>query len=137
MTAKELRTHLQNGGQIVKSRDDHAPVFLSRIEDSTATDSFTLPTHSQCSWAKPEAPIGAGQLRPRIEPWLTALVQSEHLSLLIGSGLTHAVHRLGTEAAMPGMNVATFETPGRRQSWRNPFLPRILHEKLALLPRVL
>jgi hypothetical protein len=30
-------------------------------------------------------------LRKKIEPWLTAIFQSEHLSLLAGSGLTSAV----------------------------------------------
>ena len=29
--------------------------------------------------------------RPQVEPWLTALVQAEHLALLIGNGLTMAV----------------------------------------------
>ena len=29
--------------------------------------------------------------RERIEPWLAALLQAEHLNLLIGSGLTTAV----------------------------------------------
>lgn len=40
-----------------------------------------------------------GQLRIKIEPWLTALFQSEHLSLLIGTGITHAIHRQSTESA--------------------------------------
>ncbi len=31
------------------------------------------------------------KLRQKIEPWLTALLQSEHLSLLVGSGLTIAL----------------------------------------------
>lgn len=35
-------------------------------------------------------------LRKEIEPWLTALFQSEHLSLLMGTGITTAVHRLAT-----------------------------------------
>jgi hypothetical protein len=30
-------------------------------------------------------------IRKTIEPWLAALVQSEHLSLLVGSGLTTAL----------------------------------------------
>src|SRR6185312_6709821 len=32
------------------------------------------------------------ELRKEIEPWLTALFQSEHFSLLTGAGLTNAVH---------------------------------------------
>ena len=37
-----------------------------------------------------------------------ALVQSEHLSLLIGSGLTHAVHHIATGKALPGMDSIKF-----------------------------
>lgn len=110
MTIEELKTHLKNGGQVLKTRDDHAPVFLNRAADPPAADPFTLPTDSQCSWAKPGEAFGAEKLRPRIEPWLTALVQSEHLSLLVGSGLTHAVHRLGTGTALPGMSAVTFQS---------------------------
>ena len=36
------------------------------------------------------------KLRSIIEPWLTAVFQSEHLSLLIGAGLTTAIcHEAG------------------------------------------
>lgn len=34
--------------------------------------------------------ITHSQLRKTIEPWLTSLFQSEHLSLLVGSGLSYA-----------------------------------------------
>lgn len=109
MTGEDLKTHLESGGQVLKARDDHAPVFLNRTADSPGADQFTLHTDSQCSWAKPGEAFGAEKLRPRIEPWLTALVQSEHLSLLVGSGLTHAVHRVGTSAALPGMSAGSFQ----------------------------
>jgi hypothetical protein len=108
--AERLREHLENGGQIVKARDDHAPIFLDRQSSTPEPDVFRLHVDSKCSWAKPGEPFGPEKLRPRIEPWLTALVQSEHLSLLVGSGLTHAVHRLGTGAALPGMNAVTFQS---------------------------
>ena len=112
MTVEDLKTHLKNSGQVLKTRDDHAPVFLNRNADSTAADQFILPDDSQCSWAKPGKAFGAEKLRPRIEPWLTALVQSEHLSLLVGSGLTHAVHRLGTGAVNHGsMRGRSFSAP--------------------------
>ena len=48
-------------------------------------------------------------LRPRIEPWLTALLQSEHLSLLIGSGLTHAIHKIATEKSISPMDPINFD----------------------------
>lgn len=109
MTVDDLKTHLQNGGQVLKTRDDSAPILFFSSADSEATDQFTLCTESQVPWVKPEEPFGTEKLRPRIEPWLTALVQSEHLSLLVGSGLTHAVHRLGTGRGLPGMDTTAFQ----------------------------
>jgi len=76
--------------------------------NTTSTEpSFNLSADSACSWAS-EKPFGPMMLRQRIEPWLTALVQSEHLSLLIGSGLTHAVHHIATGKALPGMQAIPF-----------------------------
>lgn len=43
------------------------------------------------------------ELREEIEPWLTALFQSEHLSLLTGSGISSAVHKLATGDSGAGM----------------------------------
>lgn len=39
------------------------------------------------------------KLRKEIEPWLTALFQSEHLSLMLGSGLSSATYQLAQEGA--------------------------------------
>lgn len=110
MTVEELKTFLGNGGQILKTRDDHAPIFVERREDPAGADQFTLADDSKFSWVRPEEAFGPEKLRPRIEPWLTALVQSEHLSLLIGSGLTHAVHGLSTCNGLPGMRAVAFDT---------------------------
>lgn len=48
--------------------------------------------------------------REHIEPWLTALLQAEHLSVLIGSGFTTAV---ATAAAAPPVDLSpvSFEAP--------------------------
>lgn len=43
------------------------------------------------------------KLREEVEPWLTALCQSEHLSLLTGAGISSAVHYLAKESAGAGM----------------------------------
>ena len=43
--------------------------------------------HCECSDEEPDP----GKHRERIEPWLSALFQAEHLNLLVGSGLTTAV----------------------------------------------
>jgi hypothetical protein len=102
---------LQPGDQIVKTRDDPAPVFLQR-EGGAAESStpFRLETDCDCSWARSDEFFGPKKLRPRIEPWLTALVQSEHLSLLLGSGLSHAAHGIATGRPGPGMGSITFDT---------------------------
>jgi len=36
------------------------------------------------------------KVRQKIEPWLTAIFQSEHLSLLVGSGLSAALTGCGS-----------------------------------------
>lgn len=43
------------------------------------------------------------ELRNVVEPWLTALFQSEHLALLTGAGISSAVHFLATGSAGAGM----------------------------------
>jgi hypothetical protein len=100
---------LTNGEQILKARDDTAPV---RLRGETALSEparlFRLAPGTKCSWATGDDVCGSDKLRSRIEPWLTALVQSEHLSLLVGSGLTHAVHGLAVEDPLPGMEATTF-----------------------------
>lgn len=109
MTAGEIREHLKSGGQILKTRDDRGPVFLQADDGANAADKlFRLPDDTACSWTNGGEAFGPERLRPRIEPWLTALAQSEHLSLLVGSGLTHAVHGLATEGALPGMMDVSF-----------------------------
>ena len=96
MTPKE-------GCQILKTRDDPLAVAVSPSESVTGP-SFKLSTDVKCTWAAVNDDIGPDKLRQRIEPWLTALVQSEHLSLLIGSGLTHAVHGIAKNGQLSGMN---------------------------------
>lgn len=109
MNSSNVPHSLEAGGQILKSRDDAAPVLIERDESSSEQRKpFKLADGTICSWAKAEESFGTEKLRPRIEPWLTALVQSEHLSLLLGSGLTYAVHGLTAEETLPGMSPASF-----------------------------
>jgi len=96
--------------QIIKCRDDIKPIrFLWKKDTESEQKTFFLKDDLTCSWAKPGEPFHQDKLRTRIEPWLTSLVQSEHLSLLIGSGLTHAIHRMATSQTLPGMNTVSFE----------------------------
>ena len=102
---------LQENLQILKTRDDPAPVRLQQDpEGSGSAAGFCIAPDAVCSWAKPGDNFGTRTLRQRIEPWLTALVQSEHLSLLIGSGLTHAVHHVATDKNAAGMSPIAFAT---------------------------
>lgn len=47
--------------------------------------------------------LDAEKLRSEIEPWLTALFQSEHLSLLLGGGISSALHWMAKNEAGAGM----------------------------------
>lgn len=81
----------------IKVRDDKKPIAFD-----SAGDGFTLRAGQETSWVSNEA-FTQKDLRSRIEPWLTSLFQSEHLSLLAGSGLTHAVHYLAAERGATSM----------------------------------
>lgn len=96
--------------QIFKTRDDNQPVVLRKAAEQVDTAKpFLLLENCKCSWLKTGTSIGTSELRTRIEPWLTALCQSEHLSLLLGSGLTHAVHHVATgKNDLPGMAKVDF-----------------------------
>lgn len=78
-------------GNIIKTRDDRDLVVFNQ--------SGNLVEGCVCPWIKDQGendkviklPEDNTILRERIEPWLTALFQSEHLNLLCGSGLTNAI----------------------------------------------
>jgi len=86
---------------ILKVRDDHVP-----LQFAVDGDKFKLHAGTVASWLSAEE-FGYKDLRNRIEPWLTSLFQSEHLSLLAGSGLTHAVHYLAAGKGAAGMDALT------------------------------
>jgi hypothetical protein len=84
-TAAELEENWQ-GKHLIKLRDYKEPTILDEPN--------------------------AEELRSIVEPWLTALFQSEHLSLLTGAGISSAVHHLATGnsgAGMGNMEVTEFK----------------------------
>lgn len=83
---------------ILKVRDDHLPIAFAVSEQGK----FRFKEGTEISWLSGEE-FSLKELRSRIEPWLTSLFQSEHLSFLAGSGLTHAVHYLAADKAAAGM----------------------------------
>lgn len=90
---------------ILKSRDDHDLVKFTQ----KAEGKFHLINGVECSWQKPDEDFDTDKLRQRIEPWLTALFQSEHLSLLLGSGLTKAVCGIAEYKDPTGMGEVKFD----------------------------
>ena len=83
----------KENANILKVRDDPEPIQFFSLNPEAEKPTFQLSEGSEAHWLL-EKKFGLKELRGRIEPWLTSLFQSEHLSLLLGSGLTHAVHML-------------------------------------------
>lgn len=86
--------------QILKIRDDQECRYFDLIED--AGEKYLADVNN------PERKNSPVELRKKIEPWLTALFQSEHLSLLTGSGISTAAHVLATGSPGAGMDPADF-----------------------------
>jgi hypothetical protein len=84
--------------QYLKLGDDQSPVQLDAHGDNG-----TFKVVGDCVWAKSGDEITPDFLRSRIEPWLTALFQSEHLNLLVGAGLSSAVQQSATGQMPQGM----------------------------------
>ncbi len=96
--------------QLLKSRDDKAPLILSSVNGEA--EQFSLTSTSESAWIKSGETVNVGQMRARLEPWLTALFQSEHLSLLVGSGLSHGVHDIATGHPLLGMSSTPYVNYG-------------------------
>ena len=100
-------------GHTLKSRDDHT--YVRFHDDETSPDReprFRLNDMQACSWTTKDKAFGTKELRSRIEPWLTALFQSEHFALLAGSGLTNSLHQMVTGQPASVMNTRKFEDFG-------------------------
>lgn len=81
---EECRKFLQEGGNIIKTRDDRDLIWV--------TKEGIIKNSENCDWGQDsEDPVNNRTFRKRIEPWLTSLFQSEHLSLLCGSGISNAI----------------------------------------------
>ncbi|TWU65502.1 hypothetical protein V7x_10490 [Crateriforma conspicua] len=95
---------------VIKTRDDVHPVLFNKVQcdNGESEPCFQAINDSTCSWLRPEEKFGVRKLRERIEPWLTSLCQSEHLSMLLGSGLSNAVHCRATGKLLPGMSTYVF-----------------------------
>ena len=90
---------MRTNNNIIKVRDDNKPIEFTKSSDNM----FELTTESSADWA-PERTFTVSDLRGRIEPWLSSLFQSEHLSLLVGSGLTSAIQYAACGSSNNGMS---------------------------------
>lgn len=91
---KDCNEALDKKGFVIKTRDDKDLIPFSF---DGAKNEFKLVKDFICPWLDNNEIRKSNVesiLRERIEPWLTALFQSEHLSLLCGSGLTNTVSHL-------------------------------------------
>ena len=88
----------QHTGEDVPDDKDH------RRDSGKQEYVLELENPKQVDWVADPRSITLKELRARIEPWLTALFQSEHLSVLLGSGLSKAVSHIagGSAADMSG-----------------------------------
>ncbi len=100
---------------ILKVRDNHRPVLFKKSEskfklcdESDVSDPGLKSIFSYDAALGPEGKkdFDYKELRKHIEPWLTSLFQSDHFSLLLGSGLTNAVHNLALNKQATGMGEA-------------------------------
>lgn len=89
----------QNNINIVKVRADRIPIKYSLDKENRK---FKLIDQDNCDWCNGQF-FTKNELRTHIEPWLTSLFQSEHLSLLVGSGLTTAIQYAACGTSNNGM----------------------------------
>lgn len=92
-------------GNVLKCRDDFEPFWFSAELEG---DKWKFVANSYCSWVSKSESFSSEKMRSRIEPWLSALFQSEHLSLLTGSGLSQAVYQMTVDKVKNGMSAVEF-----------------------------
>jgi len=104
MNEKEIKAVLKNGGNVIKTRDDRKLIVIDQ-------DGKILNTED-CSWCPDDenSVVNNNVFRSRIEPWLTSLFQSEHLSILCGSGITNAISFLARGNTGTTMDETTFSS---------------------------
>jgi hypothetical protein len=89
----------------IKVRGDIDPLNITKTDSQ-----FTIEGDQHTTWTD-NGTFTESELKAQVEPWLTSLFQSEHLSLLVGSGLSVSVlHEAGCESDT-GMQCPEFESP--------------------------
>lgn len=98
---EKAQTVLKEGGNVIKTRNDRELILIDKDGNIKNADC--------CGWQPDnDGKVNNSVFRTRIEPWLTSLFQSEHLSLLCGSGITNAISFLAGAAGSTTMRATTF-----------------------------
>ena len=98
---EDAKKILAAGGDIIKTRDDRELILVDKDGKVQNTN--------DCVWLPDnDGKVDNAVFRSRIEPWLTSLFQSEHLSLLCGSGITNAISHLAEAGGGTTMSTTTF-----------------------------
>ena len=98
---EDIQKLLKDGGNVIKTRDDRELILVEK--------DGKIQNGEDCSWLpENDGEVNKAIFRTRIEPWLTSLFQSEHLSLLCGSGITNAISRLAGAGGGTTMGAAAF-----------------------------
>ncbi|MDL2273775.1 SIR2 family protein [Oscillospiraceae bacterium OttesenSCG-928-G22] len=95
---------------IIKVREDGSPFTLTQLERGGVFSTESEQISSSWLQTGKESDISLSDLRNGIEPWLTSLFQSEHLSLLTGTGLSIAVQYLASNSANSAMGEPVLNT---------------------------
>lgn len=99
------KTVLEAGGDLIKTREDRELILVE--------GNGVVQNEEDCNWIPNDKTVSRSVFRSRIEPWLTSLFQSEHLSLLCGSGVTNAISYLSGStggATMSGSPFTSYKT---------------------------
>lgn len=86
---------------IIKVREDKEPVEFEKVPEE---EGFFKLIKDDTTYINNDGKFSEIDLRSRVEPWLSSLFQSEHLSLLLGSGLSSAIQREATGDSKNGMS---------------------------------
>ena len=102
MNAIKPQEVLGQRGNVIKTRDDRDLILFDSNDKVLNAD--------DCNWLPNDdnSAVNNNIFRSRIEPWLTSLFQSEHLSLLCGSGITNAISILSGAGSGTTMGGTTF-----------------------------
>ena len=98
---EKAQTVLKEGGNVIKTRNDRELILIDKDGNIKNADC--------CGWQPDnDGKVNNSVFRTRIEPWLTSLFQSEHLSLLCGSGITNAISRIAGAGGGTTMGTTSF-----------------------------